>query len=395
MKVSRRIIGSVAVLLVLSLSGAGIYYRISGKQPAADAVGTPADSTGAQPAVSAGSAFDTDMPIPVEGAPVVRDTLVLSVSAAGEAASFRATVLKAQVSGQVRAVHVRENSAAGANQVVVEIDPSEYELAVASERANLARAQATFQEQLVFNDRLSPEVRQEREKNARVKAGVDGAEASLRRAEMNLARTRVRAPFGGRVANVKVVPGQFVSAGEELLTVQQMDPMEVEVQVLESEVGFLAPGRRASLAFAAFPGQTFSGVVETINPVVDQKTRTAKVSVSVRNPENRLLPGMYARVSLAAQRLPDRVLVPRTAILERDHRTMLFVFEGEGSTGQAKWRYVTTGLQNETQVEIVEHEDTEMVRPGETVLVGGHYTLTHDARVRLSKDAQSEGGRPQ
>lgn len=396
MKVSRRTIGSAAALLVLSLSGAGIYYRISGKAAADDGEsGGAAESKGALPEVSANSAFETDMPIPVEGAQVIRGELVLSVSAAGEAASFRSTPLRAQVSGQVKAVHVRENAATGGNQVLVEIDPAEYELAVRTERANLARAQATFQEQLVFNDRLSPDVRQEREKNARVKAGLDGAEVALQRAEMNLARTRVRAPFAGRVASVKVVPGQFVTQGEELLTVQQMDPIEVEVQVLESEIGFLTPGRKATLFFAAFPGETFSGVVETINPVVDQKTRTAKVSVSVRNPQNRLLPGMYARVSLAAQRLADRILVPRTAVLERDHRTMLFVLEGDGATGLAKWRYVTTGLQNETLVEIVPNEETEMVEPGEIVLVGGHYTLTHDARVRLTGDAKAEGGRPQ
>jgi multidrug efflux pump subunit AcrA (membrane-fusion protein) len=119
------------------------------------------------------------------------------------------------------------------------------------------------------------------------------------------------------------------------------------------------------------------------------------VAVAVPNPQGRILPGMYARASLAAQRLPDRILVPKEAVLERDHRTMLFVFEGDGETGFAKWRYVTPGLRNETQVEIVENPDTEMVEPGERVLVDGHFTLTHDARVRITEDARAEGGRPQ
>jgi len=167
------------------------------------------------------------------------------------------------------------------------------------------------------------------------------------------------------------------------------------VQVLEGEIGFIVPGRRAALSFAAFPGQTFAGVVVAINPVVDQKTRTARVSVSVPNPQARLLPGMYARVALAAQRLPDRLLVPRTAILERDHKNLVFVFDGEGDTGLAKWRYVTTGLQNDSLVEIVPGEETELVQPGEIVLVDGHQTLMHDARVRLTSNPRAEGGRPQ
>jgi membrane fusion protein, multidrug efflux system len=114
--------------------------------------------------------------------------------------------------------------------------------------------------------------------------------------------------------------------------------------------------------------------------------------VLVPNPEARILPGMYARVELEAQRIPDRILVPRTAILERDRRTMVFVHEN----GRAKWRYVTTGMENEYYVEIRDHPDTDMVRPGEVVLTAGHFTLTHDATVRLVEShREADTGRPQ
>jgi multidrug efflux pump subunit AcrA (membrane-fusion protein) len=134
--------------------------------------------------------------------------------------------------------------------------------------------------------------------------------------------------------------------------------------------------------------------VESVNPVVDSATRTARVTVLVPNPNGRILPGMYARVAIDARRFADRVLVPRGAVLERDRRAMLFVFDGSGETGLAKWRYVTTGLQNDSLIEIVPNTETDSVRPGETVLTGGHYTLVHDARVRLVDDAEAAGGRP-
>jgi RND family efflux transporter MFP subunit len=176
------------------------------------------------------------------------------------------------------------------------------------------------------------------------------------------------------------------------MTIVELDPIKVEVQVLEGEVGYLAPGGRARVSFAAFPDEVFAGTIETINLVIDQTTRTAKVTVTVPNRQGRILPGMYARVSLEARHFPDRILVPRSAILERDvnRRKMLFVYQD----GLAKWRYVTTGLENETHVEIVENPETEMVRPGEKVLVGGHHTLIHDAKVRLVDDVRSAGGRP-
>jgi RND family efflux transporter MFP subunit len=191
------------------------------------------------------------------------------------------------------------------------------------------------------------------------------------------------------------VEGQLARPGDELLTVVDLDPIKVEVQVLESEVGYLAPGRKASIAFSAFPGETFSGTIATVNPVVERDTRTARVTVMVPNSAGRILPGMYARVALEARTFPDRVLVPRSAILERDRRTMLFVFEGEGQEGLAKWRYVTTGLVNDSLIEIVENPETDMVQPGEVVLTDGHYTLIHDAGVRLVADVRAAGGRPQ
>src|SRR5690606_35553643 len=187
---------------------------------------------------------------------------------------------------------------------------------------------------------------------ARARSGLDAAQVAVQRAQLNLARTRIVAPFAGRVASLKVVPGQWVGAGTELMTILDLDPIKVEVQVLEGEVGLLTSGSAAAVTFAAFPGETFTGRIETINPMVEAG-RTARVTVVVPNPAGRILPGMYARVALQARKYPDRVLVPRSAILQRDRRNMLFVFEGDERGGSAKWRYVNPGLANDTVVEIL------------------------------------------
>jgi hypothetical protein len=105
-------------------------------------------------------------------------------------------------------------------------------------------------------------------------------------------------------------------------------------------------------------------------------------------------------VTLDAQHLPDRILVPRSAILERDvdRRQLLFVFDGDGTTGVAEWRYVQTGLGNSQFVEILQNPDpnsgAKTVAPGEIVLVDGHYTLTHGARISLVENTAAAGGRP-
>jgi RND family efflux transporter MFP subunit len=389
----RRILVAGASLAIVLAASAGIYGRIrASSQPAgADDEET---SSAPRPRTSATGSFNTDVAIPVKGVAAVRDTLVVSVNAAGQAEGWKKTVIVAQVAGRITSLPVRENDAVGPGRPLLGLDAAEYGLAVEEAQADLRQAQANYREATLLNDEIADaRVRADREAFARSKSGLDASEVRLRKAQLDLSRTHIAAPFAGRVASLKVVPGQWVRAGDELMTVVALDPIRVEVQVLESEVGFLTPGRQARVSFAAFP-TPFTGTVATINPMVESGTRTARVTVVVPNPQGRILPGMYARVSLEAQRFADRVLVPRSAVLERDRRTMLFVYDGQGSQGLAKWRYVTTGLQNDSVVEIVPNAETDSVRPGEIVLTEGHYTLIHDARVRLTDDASVSSTSP-
>ena len=149
---------------------------------------------------------------------------------------------------------------------------------------------------------------------------------------------------------------------------------------------YLQEGREAVVTLSAFPEAPLAGRVASINPVIDPRSRTARVTVVVPNPDGAIKPGMYARVSIAARLFADRVMVPREAILERDNRTLVFLLEPDepnGSQGTAKWTYVTTGLESDRYVEIVAARGTKMLEPGQVVLTEGHYTLIHDARVRL------------
>ena len=393
----RKVFGFSFAFVVIGIMATGVYLRIKG-DGSSDSGGSSTASVpeGGAGEVSSASTFDTSVPIPVEGGMVVRDTLVISVAAAAQAAAEKEAKLLAQVAGRITRVRVEENDAVGAGRLLMEIDTTQYALGVSRARAQVSRAEATYRELTLFDDDIEdPAIREERARLARARSGLEDAEFGLEEAKLTLSRTRITAPFAGRAASVRVVEGQTVRVGDELVTVVDLDPIRVEVQVLESEVGLLSQRNRATARFAAFPGETFTGRIATINPVIDRDTRTSRVTVNVPNPDGRLLPGMYARVSLEARKFPDRVLVPRAAILERDRRTMLFVFEGEGDIGTAKWRYVTTGLSNDSVVEVLENPDTDMVQPGEWVLTDGHYSLIHDARVRLVESVRAAGGRPQ
>ena len=341
--------------------------------------------------------FSASVAQPVRGADVIFDTPWIRVRAAGQAEAFRRTTMTALVEGLVRAVPVRENQTVRQGAALLQIDTTEHALRVAQASADLLAADTDYRQLILFDDEIEdPQVRAERERIARSRSGLDQRQVDLRQAELQLARSRVAAPFGGRVADLLVVEGEYVTAGAELMTIVDLDPIKVEVQVLEAEFGSLSEGRRAEVSFPAFPGVLFEGAIETINPVVDPETRTGRVTVLLRNPDGRIKPGMYAEVFLDAEALPDRVLVPRSAILQRgERRPMLFVYEEGPRGGLAKWRYVNPGRTNDTYTEILPTgPEPDVVEPGEIVLVDGHHYLAHDTAVRLVANVAAEGGRP-
>ncbi len=388
---SKSTLGALTVVVVLAAMAGGIWWRLRPEPQETDEDGGETSEAAEEVVQSVQEQFNTELPQPVTGVAAVRDTLWISVTAKGRAEAIREAKLTARANGALVSVPVRENQRVERGRLVAAIDTTEYALEVAARRAALEKAQADYRTRVIGDDELEDEaVRSQRDRLARAIAGLDEADVAHRRAVLDLEKASQRAPFGGRVANLRVVPGQFVREGDELLTIVDVDPIKVSVQVLGTEVVHLREGRSASLVFTAFPGETFEGTIRTINPVVDPETNTARVTVHLDNADGRILPGMYAEADLEAQQFPDRILVPRTAILETaDRRTHLFVLED----GRAKWRYVTTGLENELQVELVEG-DEDIVAPGEVVLVDGHYYLPHDAAVELVDDPERAGGRP-
>ncbi len=212
------------------------------------------------------------------------------------------------------------------------------------------------------------------------RTGLTAAELALQRAELNLSYTEIRAPFSGVVADLQVETGQQISSGQECFKLVDLSQMEVAVQVLESEIGLVEQGRKAEVTFPAYPGETFHGRVTSINPVVDRESKTVKVAVRLTNPSRRILPGMFAYAKLEAQIFKDRLLVPKEAVLTRDQRKLVFIVRD----GLAKWCYVETGLENDEFAEIL--NSSFDLKPGEMVITSGHYTLVHDARVRIQRE---------
>jgi membrane fusion protein, multidrug efflux system len=333
------------------------------------------------------SAGDSEIALPVVGAPVRRGDLILTVRTTGQVRALRQVNLKVEAQGTVDAVLVRPGDRVEAGQALVRLDPRPFDIAVREAAAVYGDAEIRYRGLLVGDDTTddSPAL-VERRKNARLRSGLDGAEARLERARLDREHATLRAPFAGTVDRVPAVVGQSLGPGEQLATLVDMSSLEIEAAVLEHDLPLIRRGATAGVSVAAAGGRTLRGRVVAVLPLVDTTTRAGFALVRVRTGEGVLRPGMYADVELEATRLRDRVLVPSPAVIERDGRPLVFRFQ----KGHAEWVYVTPGQSNGRETEILADSVTgrPAVSPGDTVLVEGHLTLTHDAPVRLQQSEE-------
>ena len=206
------------------------------------------------------------------------------------------------------------------------------------------------------------------------KSGYSAAINSLNRAKLNLAYTEIRAPFNGIIGDVNLVVGEHITANSKLFKLFDTYNLKLYVNVLENEIDKIKIGNVAQIKINAIPNTTFKGKVMFVNPYVDPETKTAQVIISIKNKDNRIKPGMYAKANIEAKRLNNKILVPKEALLVRDKRNLVFTVEDS----LAKWKYVDIGEQNDKYIEIIKG-----VKVGADVIVKGQFNLAHDARVKV------------
>ena len=147
---------------------------------------------------------------------------------------------------------------------------------------------------------------------ARAKREVAGA--AVKRIQAVIAQKAIASPFAGRLGIRNVEKGQYVSAGMALVSLQALDPIRADFPMPEQYVGKLAVGQPIELTVDAYPGQVFKGEIQSLDARVAQDTRTLLVRGLLPNRDRKLLPGMFANVTVLVGDPRDVVTVPRTAV---------------------------------------------------------------------------------
>lgn len=205
---------------------------------------------------------------------------------------------------------------------------------------------------------------------------VKEALADLERLYAQYNKLSFYAPFSGTLGDLSLKEGNFVSAGTKLFRVIDMNKLVVNVTVMETEFVRLQPHAKAYIRFLAYPEDLIEGEIISINPFIEENSRLGRVKIGFDNPENKITVGMFAECYLTAEQYPDLLLIPSEAILTREDKELVFTVE----KGRSYWNYVQTGRSNEFYTEILDG-----ITPQDSVVIEGHYTLIHDAKLDVTE----------
>jgi len=325
---------------------------------------------------------------------VARDTAWQpTVEALGNLRASQEASLSAEVGGLVTAIHFDSGEKVRTGQPLVELNPSPL-------KAQLAQleAQAALAELNLKRDEAQLKIR------AISQAAVDNDTAALKSAQAQVAAQKaliaqktIAAPFPGQLGIRQVNLGQYLAPGTAIVTLQKLDPMDVDFTVPQNQIDLIRIGMKASLQTSAAPGKTFEATVAAIEPQVDTDTRNLKVRARVPNPKGELLPGVFATLRITQGEPRQYVTLPNAAVAYNPYGATVFVVkdEGKGPDGKpklvAEQRFVTPGPTRGDQVGILQG-----LKPGETVVTAGQLKLRNGSPVVVNNSVQpSDNPNPQ
>jgi len=366
-------------------------------------------------------------PAPVVTAKVATKDVPVDLAAIGNVEAYASISVRSQVTGLLTELSFHEGDLVKQGQVLFSLDRRPFEAALASAEANLVRDRALLaqaeaqlardaasaeyqqlsaerQQQLsqrgIISKDQAEQIRSQADATASVvkadRASIDSARAQLLAqqaavdsARVSLGYTTIKSPIDGQTGNLGVKVGSLITANQtELTTIARVQPVLVTFTVPAIHLGtiksHMATGK---LAVIATPQDTAAqpapGVLSFVDNAVDMTTDTIKLKATFDNPDRRLWPGQFARVSLRLDTLDNATVVPSQAVQTGQDGQYVFVVKDDQTVEQ---RTVTVGqrVQDDTVVQ-------KGLKPGETVVTEGQLRLEPGSRVTTDLSGRGAG----
>ncbi|XXF74913.1 efflux RND transporter periplasmic adaptor subunit [Myxococcaceae bacterium GXIMD 01537] len=325
---------------------------------------------------------------PVEVAPVESRDVEYALDAVGSVEAFEVVQITARVPGVVDRVLFTEGQEVKKGQVLAEIEPTRYSLAVEAAQAALLKAEASREEAKAGAERRSA-VNAERpgllpqeelitfQTRARAaEAEVSAAKVAVAKAQLDLRDAYVKAPMDGVLQTRTVQTGQYVQPGGVLATLLRREPLLLRFNVPEADVASLKPGMEARFTVRA-DGRAFTSKLTHVAAAADPQSRMVAVTAEVVGEGAQALrPGAFATVSVPVETRRGTPAIPQTAVRPSERGFLAFVVQD----GKARERVVELGLRtSDGRVEV-----REGLKAGEMLVVRGAEALKEGSAVRIA-----------
>jgi membrane fusion protein (multidrug efflux system) len=308
-----------------------------------------------------------------------------TVEALGNLRASQEATLSAEVSGLVTAIDFESGQKVHAGQPLVELNPSplkaqlaQLEAQAALAELNLKRDEAQLKVQAVSQAVVDTDA-----------AALKSAQAQVAAQKALIAQKTISAPFPGQLGIRQVNLGQYLAPGTATVTLQRLDPMEVDFTVPQNQIDLIHLGMKAQVETSAAPGKVFEATVTAIEPQVDTATRNLKVRARLPNPNGTLLPGLFATVRVSEGQPRDYITLPNAAVSYNPYGATVFVVKthGKGPDGKpvlvAEQRFITTGPTRGDQVAVLKG-----VQSGETVVTAGQLKLRNGSPILVNNSVE-------
>lgn len=295
-----------ATVTLAGIAVAAGFFWLGTRQGAQNQPGNSGPAAGNIPAKTAGPA-----PTSVDAARVKFAPLAKTISAVGSLRSDETVIIRPEVTGRIASIEFREGQRVTKGSVILRLDQAVQRAEMQQAEANLALAKSRIERSRDLHAKgfISGQALDDAESAFKVaKAATDLAAARLTKLD-------IKAPFSG-IAGLRLVSvGDYVREGQDIVNLEEIDPLKVDFRVPEIFLRQVATGQTLQVNLDAIPNVAFEGKVLAINPLIDANGRAVVIRAVVRNTDARLRPGMFARIRLITNDKQEGISVPEQALI--------------------------------------------------------------------------------
>lgn len=320
-------------------------------------------------------------PVSVSTTQATAKTWSPTLTAVGTLTAVNGVDVTTQVNGQVTAINFQSGQMVQKDQSLVQLDDSLDQQTLNNDMAQLKLDQMNYERNL----KLARQNMLAQSDLDSAQAKMVQSQANVATAQLNISHKNIKAPFAGKVGIRNINLGQFVTAGQALVSLQSMDPMYVDFQLPEQDLTMISVGQTVQLTFDAFPGKVFKGVITAFDSKIDVNTRTLAVRATIPNQSQELYPGLFTNIAVLLPQQNNVLTVPQTAVTYSLYGNTIYIVTQKGVDKKNKpilvaiQRFVTLGDRRDDEVQILSG-----LQPNEVVVTAGQLKLHNGSIITIN-----------